>query len=117
MKRLLTALMATLALSVTQPAYAQVYTQQEINYLQAMEQQNYLEITPGTPQMTLPHAHMFCELRREGGSESFVWNYFMYSMEATRLSHDITDENFDYVIDSLSVAYYFAQRELCPDVR
>jgi len=96
---------------------AQVYTQQEINYLTAMEQQNYVEMTPSLIQKTLPYAHMVCDLRREGYSEDYVIDFSADSLVESRLAYGMTDEQFDYTVDTVGTSLYYASEVLCPDVR
>ena len=115
--KFLTALLATFALSVTQPAYAQVYTQQEINYLQAMELQNNVDMTPSLIQETLPYAHMVCDLYRQGYSYSEAGRYSS-SLEYNALrTLNLTDKQMYYAAEVFGTSFYYASEVLCPDVR
>ena len=115
--KFLTALVATFALSVAQPAMAQVYTQQEINYLQAMEQQNYVEMTSHLIQKTLPYAHMVCDLHREGYSYSEAIRYSSELEYNALRTLNLTDAQMYYAADVFGTSFYYASEVLCPRVR
>jgi len=117
MKRLLTALLATLALSIAQPAMAQVYTQQEINYLEAMEQQNNVDMTPSLIQKTLPYAHVVCDLYRQGYSYSEAGRYSNELEYNTLQTLNLTDKQRQYVAAVVGTSFYYASEVLCPDGR
>ena len=115
--KFLTALLATLALSVTQPAYAQVYTEREVNYLTVMEQAFQGEVPSIHIQETLPYAHGVCDALRKGASEEQVIRATVVGLtgdvQAGRLS--VTDAEYTGFI--LGAAIEGAQEVLCPDVR
>ena len=114
--KFLTALLATLALSVTQPAYAQVYTQQEINYLEAMEQSS-LVASDAVMQRTLTYAHYVCHLRKEGFSSNEVIDYSIRELYYSLESRGISEEQAYDLASIIGVSVYYAEKELCPDVR
>ena len=115
--KFLTALMTTFALSIAQPVMAQVYTQQEINYLTTMEQGLDGVMPSDEIQKTLPFAHSVCAALREGVTEEQIIRYTVVKLaefvQDGRLS--ASDARFSAFI--YGAAIEGAQQEICPDVR
>ena len=113
--KFLTALMATLALSVTQPAYAQVYTQQEINYLNRMEESGLA--SSDEVQSTLPYAIAVCDAVDFGMSEQEIEIRTLQILMIAVKEHQMTYKQGERLSFLLGVSYYYATEVLCPDVR
>jgi len=117
MKRLLTALLATLALSIAQPAMAQVYTQQEINYLTTMEQGLDGVMPSDVIQKTLPFAHGVCAALREGVTEEQIIRHFVVKLTEYVRDGRLSASDAEYYGFVTGAAIEGAQQEICPDVR
>jgi len=115
--KFLTALLATLALSVTQPVYAQVYTQQEINYLQTMEQAFDGVVPSDEIQKTLPFAHGVCAALREGVTEEQIIRHFVVKLTEYVQDGRLSASDAEYYGFVTGAAIEGAQQEICPDVR
>ena len=115
--KFLTALLATLALSVTQPAYAQVYTQQEINYLQTMEQAFAGEVPSDVIQETLPFAHGVCAALRRGYAQKYLIRIVVVSLTSQVQDGSLSASDAEYYGFIYGASIEGAQQEICPDVR
>ena len=115
--KFLTALLTTLALSVTQPAYAQVYTQQEINYLTIMEQAFDGVVSPDEIRMTLPLAHAVCAALREGVTEEQIIRNLVVELTEDVQYGRLSASDAEYYGFVAGAAIEGAQQEICPDVR
>jgi len=115
--KFLTALLATFALSITQPAYAQVYTQQEINYLNRLEEAFQGEVPSTHIQKTIPYAHGICDLLREGYSVEHVLDMQMSYLSSAVRDGELTVLKAAYTAFITGASIGAAQQELCPDVR
>jgi long-subunit fatty acid transport protein len=111
--KFLTALVTTLALAVTQPAYAQVYTQQEINYLQAMEKSEL--VYPDEIQSTLPYANAVCTAAYLGMTEEEIEVRTLQVLMVAVKEHQMTYKQGARLSFILGVSYYYAREVLCPE--